>query len=600
MQESPQPPQSHFIWQPLLLVAVVIYLIAELYFLTAMVNTLDAGIRSSDFTWMEHLGRFISGAGIGLSVIIGLSMNCRMYQFPVAQRIALNALIFLGCTFAGFFAVKSLYEVIEANTSKPIVHCSVLGNAAIRVLDRGELPGFEHYAKQGLPGSDSASNAHSQTGDFSRQLVRLYLPLHICLDDGFRRDIQASDVIRTELSTMVEETRLPKKLAQPALQMYAGFREQLPRFTAEIEALDQLNGQPDKMFALRGKLIKDLDKLLHSQSRFTQTDSERIVAIYICALDTAIARKQSGAYEQRFMLAVTDCLYDRARARFKTLPGVHKGTDIYLLERAIATDWARQFVLSPQHMPEKAIDLMRQSFALVFLPTYAVFISTFVVFMCVASYFRTRFLIQAAKRNKRVNPFINAVFSPLVVVPGIWTLILVAVPEPDIENTLFPRHTHSDWVKVVKVTIRPLIHYYEYTHLGFSSVKVPLFIAPKVDNAEERLRQRRERNKDKTLEQLKGYYVGEICQAQCEPVILDLQDGNAEFAQIRYPGRNCDNRLIFDKNNTQTVTFYESSTNKSSCPTIGVWELDLDANGLKVTVGKNDREMETTLQNLYI
>lgn len=589
VQQSASAPQSHFIWQPILLVAVLGYLLAELYFLTAMVNTLDAGIRSSDFTFMEHMGRFISGAGVGLSVIIGLSLNSRMYKFTKAKRFAINVAVFSSCTLAGYFLVKGIYEFIEANTAKPVIHCSVLGNAAIRVLDRGELPGFAGYGKSS--GSKS---------EFSRQLLRLYLPLNVCVDDGYRRELQQAQVIREELALMVEETRLPQRLAKPAVEMYKGFREQLPRFTDEIERLDRLNGQSERMFSLRAELIADLTLQLKSQSRFTRTDVDRIVAIYVCALDTAIARGHHSAYEQRFMLAVTDCLYDRARARFKTLPGVQRGADIYQLEQAIANDWARQFVLSPGDIPDKAFDLMRQSFALVFLPTYAVFISTFVVFMCIAAYFRTRFLIRAAKRKTRVNPVINAILSPLVVIPAIWTGIFLWVPEPDVEKTLFPPHTHTDWVRVMKVTIRPLLHYYQYTHSGFSEANLPLVLAPKISDGKSRLALRKERKRDKTLEQLKGYYVGEICNDQCQNVILDLKDGTADFAQIRYPLKQCENRLVFDKSNRADLRFYESTKNAKSCPTQGVWELQQTTDGIVVDIRNKTQNIQLTLSNLYI
>lgn len=625
MQQPIQPPQSHFIWQPILLLAVIAYLIAELYFLTAMVNTFDAGIRSSDFTVMEHMGRFISGAGIGLSVIIGLSMNCKMYQFGRGQRIAINTLIFTLCTLLGYFAVKSLYEVLQSNVSKPIVHCSVLGNSAIRALDRGELPGFEEYGKNDAKnignslGNTRANNLGNkstiQHNWFSRQLLRLYLPLHVCLNDDYRRILQASEVISNELRAMVKETHLPERLAKPAVQIYTGFREQLPRFSAEIANMDALNkdalkphrnqsqniqSQSEEMFALRKTLITRLESQLKSQSRYTNSDVERIVAVYVCALDTAIVKAKEHAREQRFMLAVTDCLYDRARARFKTLPDVEEGIDIYALEDAIANDWARQFILSPQHMPEKALELMRQSFALVFLPTYAVFISTFVVFMCLAAYFRTRFLIRAAKTNKRVNPVINAMLSPLVVVPGIWTVIFLWVPEPNIEAKLFPPQTQNDWVKVIKVTVRPLFHYYEYTHGGFSNLRVPLLIAPKNDTARQRLLKRTERDKDPKLENLKGYYVGEICLSHCEPVMLDLENGNVEFAQVRYPLRDCDNRLVYDKNTQSNVTFYESSKNQIDCPVIGVWQVNALEYGLLVVVDSNGIKQQTVLKNLHI
>lgn len=580
--------------------AVLGYLLAELYFLTAMVNTLDAGIRSSDFTFMEHMGRFISGAGVGLSVIIGLSLSSRMYKFDKAKRFLINTLVFICCTLAGYFVVKQLYEFIEANTAKPVIHCSVIGNAAIRVMDRNQLPGFNSYGK--LAGNHS---------EFSRQLLRLYLPLNICVDDSYRRKLQQVSVIRDELAVMVKESKLPHRIAKPAVQMYAGFREQLPRFAQEIKQLESLMGEPEAMFSLRAQFINNLAAQLESQSRFTSNDAKRIVAIYVCALDTAIDRTSVSAVEQRFMWSVTDCLYDRARARFKTLPSVQNGTDIYHMEEAIANDWARQFVLSPQDMPEKAFDLMRQSFALVFLPTYAVFISTFVVIMCIAAYFRTRFLIQAAKRNARVNPLINAILSPLVVIPGIWTGIFMFVPEPDVEKTLFPAHTHTDWVKVLKVTIRPLLHYYQYTHSGFSDARLPLVLAPKISDGKSRLHERQKRDVNQTLKQLKGYYVGQYCDDQCEPVILDLKDGGEDFAVIRYPETQCDNRLVLDKKlastitvsgeSNETFTFYESSNKPKRCPTNRVWQVRQTGNRLWVDIeliSDNQNERDSVLLEL--
>ena len=580
---------SKFIWQPLLFLSVLSYLIAEVYFTTAMVNTLDKGVRSSDFTLMEHLGRIISGAGIGLSVIIALSLNKRLIKQTRAKRYTLNMLIFMTCTASGYYLVKSVYEAIEANTSRHIIHCSVLGNAAIRVLDTGQLPGFSGYGK------DASQNNH-----FQRQLMRLYLPLHICIDDQYRRQLQTSDVMRRELTTMVVETGLPAKITKPALHIYHSFREHLPRFSAEVEQLQRRHDLGLDIFSQRNQFITNLKQQLSSQSRFTRTDVERIVAVYACALDTSVVRAETGIYEQRFMVGITDCLYDRARARFKTLPGVQRGTDIYQLEQAIAVDWARQFILSPANMPSQAFDLMRESFALVFLPSYVVMVSTFVFFVCLASYLRTRFLIRADIMQKRVNPVINACLSPLVVIPALWTFVFIGVSESELEQELFPVRTQSDWVKVLKVSIRPLLHYYEYSHSGFASLAVPLTLAPKIFTATERLEQRIARENNLALHALRGYYIGELCLQGCEPVILDLKDGRAEYASVRYPNRDCDNRLVYDKSSLEDMVFYESSKSKHGCRSSGTWQLNPVKAGVRVNISDKTGQSAVVLKNLYI
>lgn len=599
MKEHTQTSHSHFIWQPLLLLTVSGYLLAEIYFLTAMVNTFDAGIRASDFSALEFIGRLISGAGIGLSVLIGLSLNQKLNQTPGVKRIAVKVVIFAICTTLGYVAVKSLYQLMENHASKPIVHCSVLGNAAIRVFDRGQLPGFEAWGR-----------ASSSVGYKDRQLIRLYLPLHVCISDDYRRVLQASDVVRSELTEMVMDTGLAQKVASPALDIYQGFRAQIARFSNEIANIEALEAASEARFQLRKQSITRLGTLLKSQSRYTATDVQHILSVYACALDTAVASdgvhstKYLAPQEQRFMLALTGCLFDRARGRFKTIPEVQQATDIYLMEHAIAADWASQFILSPNYLPENALALLRQSFALVFLPTYAVFISTFVVFVCLASYFRTRFLIRAMKTKQRVNPVINAVLSPLVVVPGVWTLLFLWVSEPRQERILFPGYTQSAWVQVVKVTLRPLFYYYQYSYPVLEQLHFPLFLASRETQARHEMTNESNAKKIEPYRHFKtvqGYYAAELCTDECQRVLLDLHPQGEPHGILRYASSQCESKLIYDSTTATGLRYFEVTQEDRQCDVASQWVIShVKDKKLSVTVLQGDVRIEAELQPLNI
>ena len=137
--------KSQIIWQPILLSAVLGYLLAEVYFLTLLVNSLYFTESAANLTQLEVTGRLISGAGLGLSALIGLSMNKSLNRTGSVRRISIKLGCFVLVTIVGYVAMKELYLMMERHASKQIVHCSLIGNAANRLFSKGKLPEFHYF-----------------------------------------------------------------------------------------------------------------------------------------------------------------------------------------------------------------------------------------------------------------------------------------------------------------------------------------------------------------------------------------------------------------------------------------------------------------------
>lgn len=573
-----------FIWQPMLLLAVAGYLVAEVYFLTLLVNSLYFATHYSDLKQLEITGRLISGAGLGLSVLIGLSLSQRLNQKSRVKRLSLKIAAFIAVTIMGYVAMKELYLFLERNASKPIVHCSILGNAANRVFSKGTLPKYQSFIDVG-----------GRAGYSEKQLIRLYLPLHVCINDNYKAILEASPTIEIELASMVHETGLPEKIAQPAIAIYNGFRDNLERFYPAIEKLDKLHNEPEQTMLLRQNQVTEFSDFLATQSRYTRNDIRHLSQVYQCALQKLLPGA-TGAPEQRFLLAVSQCLYDIARVRFDTLPEVTRASDIIKLEQNIAFHWARQFIASPEDIPEEAFNLMRKSFALVFLPTYAVMVSTFIAFICLAAYLRTRFLIRAQKLNKRVNPVLNACLSPLVVVPFIWTAIFLWLPSPAAEKVLFPSNGQTQWVRALQVTQRPLFYYYDLSLYGFNRLDIPVsFGATREQGRDDKII-----DMGLKLEDFTGFYALQLCAAGCQSARLELNAAE-QTGQVYYRAQKCTTSLVYEAgNHLQHFVFHEVPNSRSDCGERRQWHIRPAGNTLEIDLLSDDQVVTTSATNLFI
>ena len=573
-----------FPWQPWLLMALTGYVIAEVYFLTLLVNSLYFAEHFSDFSQLEVMGRVISGAGLGLSALIGLSLNQRLNSAHTVKRISLKFATFILITVACYVVMKELYLFMERNASKPIVHCSILGNAANRVFTKGTLPDYAHFVESG-----------GIRGFSHKQLVRLYLPLHVCMNDRYRDTLQASPTLEVELASMVLETGLPGKIARPAYAIYDGFLKNLNAFMAVVLKLDMAaqSGHDYQGLILQKRL--EFEAFLESQSRYTKHDIAQLSEVYQCALSRTHIGTQ-GAPEQRFMLAVSQCLYAIARERFSSLPQVNKASDISNLEQDVAFHWARQFIASPENIPEQALDLMRKSFALVFLPTYAVLVSTFVVFICLAAYVRTRFLIRAHKLKKRVNPALNACLSPLVVVPFIWTAILLWLPRTVTEAIIFPGDSQSNWVRALQVTQRPLFYYYDLSLSVFSHLNIPVTIV----SPDALYEMPRSPDLGVNLMDFAGYYDLQLCTSTCQSIRLQISH-NAEASQAYYRRSQCATKLVPENGAKQGwFVLYEIAEGNGTCSNNRQWRIKPNGEFLDIEILDKKQVLRAQAQNLFI
>ncbi|BDX05176.1 hypothetical protein [Planctobacterium marinum] len=572
-----------FTWQPWLLLAVLSYLLAEIYFLTLLVNSLYYVEHYSDFNQLEVTGRLISGIGLGLSVLIGLSLNKKLNTTNTLNRVSLKLAIFGLVTMLGYIGMKELYLFMERNASKQIIHCSILGNAANRVFSKGTLPEYNTFVASG------GLVAYSQ-----KQLVRLYLPMHVCLNDNYRNTLETSATIEVELAQMVSETGLPQKIARPAEVIYLGFRDNLDEFSSVMDKLQRVkNTELESSFIKQN--IANFEQFLQSQSRFTRHDATRLSEVYQCALERATEDSSMHA-EQRFLLSVSRCLYDVARNRFSSLPEIHKAKDIFKLEQDIAFHWARQFIRAPENIPEEALNLMRKSFALVFLPTYAVLVSTFIVFICLAAYVRTRFLIRAEKLKTRVNPVLNALLSPLVVVPFIWTAIFLWLPRPQVESIIYPANTQTNWVKVIQVTQRPLFYYYDVALESFKQLAIPVSLTTRTSNTGEFA----SGTSGSGITEFTGFYHLNLCDPNCQSVRLHLLP-SGKVANVYYHDGQCTTTLLLDSNRSQSwYHYFETSSAEPECGESRLWRIKPGGDVLNIAIQTKESVSQLQAHNLFL
>ncbi|MCC2604607.1 hypothetical protein [Planctobacterium marinum] len=576
--------KSQIIWQPLLLFAVVGYLLAEMYFLTVLVNSLYVSEHISDLTQLETTGRVISGAGLGLSVLIGLSLHKGLNRTSAVRRVSIKLGCFILVTIMGYVAMKELYLVMEKNASKNIVHCSLLGNAANRLFSNGNLPDYHRF----VGAERLAENSH-------KQLVRLYLPLHVCLNESYLHTLQTSDVLADELALMLLDTGLPAKVAKPAIAIYQGFKDKIDDFYPIVEGLDNTKSSEPERTLYIDTAVAQFEAFLTTQSRYTRFDIARLSEVYHCSL-SALPEATTGPPEQRFLLSVSRCLNTIVKARFPSVAPIVHAEDIYALEGEVARHWSRQLVQSPKDIPQEAFNLMRKSFALVFLPTYAVLVSTFVVFICLAAYVRTRFLIRARRMKQRINPLINASLSPLVVVPFIWTAIFLWLPRTETERVLFPEHLQSQWGKVIEVALRPLFYYYDASLTGFDSLKLPLLVA-QVNATETPPVPSKIHHKRRDLG---GFYQLSICGETCETVRLVLTD-SMTTGRVYYPKQRCNTTLVFAaETDLQGFSYFETGDANSACQINRRWQIQAVGDVLEVVLEEGQQVLRLTAQNLFI
>lgn len=575
--------KSQIIWQPILLSAVLGYLLAEVYFLTLLVNSLYFTESAANLTQLEVTGRLISGAGLGLSALIGLSMNKSLNRTGSVRRISIKLGCFVLVTIVGYVAMKELYLMMERHASKQIVHCSLIGNAANRLFSKGNLPEFHYFV-----------SPEQQTQSSHKQLVRLYLPLHVCLNDSYMAKLQKSDVLQDELSLMLMETGLPEKLARPVVTIYQGFKDRIDDFRVVVEELDSHSNFIETRQKHVDDAVSEFSAFLATQSRFTRHDITRLTEVYQCSL-SGLPDATTGPPEQRFMLAVSRCLTQLLRQRLPGLGEITRASDVYQLDHKIAHYWATQYINSPRDIPEDAFNLMRKSFALVFLPTYAVLVSTFIVFICLAAYLRTRFLIRARRMKKRINPVLNASLSPLVVVPFIWTAIFLWLPKTETEKVLFPQHTQSQWGRVIQVALRPLFYYYDASVTGFKHMNLPLMIG-QVSAAQSQVS---EENKQNTSVDLSGYYGLSICNGRCEDVLVEIDD-NRQSGRVYYRQRQCATKLVFDKEELQHFSYFETAADNSECKFNRRWQFRHIEQAMEILLEEGQQVLHFSAQNLFI
>lgn len=428
---------------------LLFYVGVEIWFLTGLTNTLATYLTRPDVEAIEHTGRLVTALGFALSLLIGLSANQILDNLNIAKRTLIKLGLAATVAAIAYFGVKTLYEGIKDRVKPNIVQCSLLGGLAVDALDEGKLPLFKELQTEGV---------YSPLAKL--QLVRMLLPLHICMDESARKQFIVSDYIRHSAADQFQGIELATNTSKALQTVYEGFRDVLPNLVPSFNHIQDAATDNQLRLARIEEAKTTIATQLDRDHFRNNAEKRYILETFVCASNRAINNQFDGPSERQFMLGVTSCLFDKLRKRVPTLPAPEQATDIYKLNQITIEAVLRQLWRDPSKVDPIIVNRLRDSFALVFLPAFAVCVSVFVISLCIASYIRSRFAIYALSRNKRVNPIANALLSILVVVPGIWTLIFLFVPASELENALFPKRGLTSELLVAKVAMRPLIMLY--------------------------------------------------------------------------------------------------------------------------------------------
>lgn len=441
-----------YLFHPLLFILLLTYIAVEIVFLTTFTNTLGSHTGLHNFSYFEVFGRNISAFGIGLSFLMLLSTRA-ISEYPLKIRFWFKAISFVLVCWISSFALKTVFEHVVENASPSLTKCSVIGSIAQSAIDRG---------------NDSYLAAWSDENYFTSieefHLGKILTPFSVCMSSNLSEKITTSPNFAENIRALYGELPMLTDAGSLAREPYLQIEKNLEKMQ---KALFYYTNSRNKDKAIE-KIKKDAST---NARKFGIEKAESIEAfseIFSCSVKRAAGAPNYWKAKEALLPSALACNseYIAKDSNKVSASFVDSTDDLYELGRTVAAH-QMAFSLASNVEPANIEELryLKGAVASMVLPVFIYFVSTFVIVLCIASYFKNRVGLYFLRVQGRVPPVLNFVFStPFIVI--LIGIVLWNAPTSQFEENIFPVHERSFSSQVVLIGLRSTFIYYPKVRNG--------------------------------------------------------------------------------------------------------------------------------------
>lgn len=434
-------------YTPWLFFLITLYLLFEVYFLTALINSLSTSLRPEQIESLEEIGRYITGIGTATAYLAWLTGRyVKMLRYP-KKRVLIWALFPF---FIGYFGIKYVFDEVVERASPKAVMCSLIGVAAKEALLEG----------RGIPIQGwNDESSFLPVEDF--QIGLLLLPQAVCLNKELRNTLVDSDSVKNQISKRVITSE--------------GVSRKLKSLFSEVDSLVE---NMDELHPNFVKVALQQDRRRYKKYFYAAINKKNLNR-YV--FDRAFSKVSPSEAEKLTKQGLLNLLISQSLGikgypiSVEELPRTMNA--VVLTEAAaqwIAVKETEKLKSGDYSLIESMGDEGKMGYRLMLIPIFVISVSSFLVMLNVASLVRLELLSWHHWGKNKVTQLsgrlLSIASSPLLVmlVIGTWGYSL---PRGAIEESLFGKK-NSFGLHLMNTGVRIQTYLYPEAIRGFSKLGI--------------------------------------------------------------------------------------------------------------------------------